>query len=112
MALFIILLLAGAYILVKGKINFSRDRELTRPKSIFAGVVLISLAVLMYFLNLDIFLIGGFSVLTLIGTYFLSDKVASSNDYSVDNKQNLIKFIVLIIFAALIAFAFWYFTKK
>jgi len=75
-ALLIIFALAGIYILVKGKINFSKDRILYRPKSTFLGIAFLLLAIIPLFTPMiNIFTVMAASVILIIISYVISQKV-------------------------------------
>ncbi len=87
----IIFILIGLYILKKGRINFSNNRELVKPKSTYIGVIfLLSALVLFVFPDSGLDFIIGIVVFIVIfiTSYFLSEN-------SVD--ENIIKSSYLLI---------------
>ena len=69
----IILLAAGIYILAKGRINFSKNRELVKPNSLYIGGALAASGVLMFVIGFEIPLI--LAIVTIIASFFLSRKI-------------------------------------
>lgn len=59
---------------MKGKINFSKKRELIKSKSIYIGLALIALGVLLQFENSGI-IVGILFIVIIITSYFLSQKI-------------------------------------
>jgi hypothetical protein len=76
-AIQLIAILAGIYILAKGKINFSKNRILVRSKSMFLGVLLILIAILPYFIKAanDIFIVILELFIIIVASYFFSKKI-------------------------------------
>jgi hypothetical protein len=75
-ALLLVLALAGLYILIKGKINFSKDRILYRPKSTYLGIAFLLLAIIPLFTPaVNIFVVMAASVILIIIAYVISQKV-------------------------------------
>ncbi len=76
-AIQLIAILAGIYILAKEKINFSKNRILVRPKSTFLGVLLILIAILPYFIKAanDVFVVIAMLIVIIVISYFFSKKV-------------------------------------
>lgn len=71
----ILLIIAGIYGLFKGKINFSKNRVLVKPISIYVGIIFIVLALLINYVS-DLFVLG-LLVITLVISYFLSKNISS-----------------------------------
>jgi hypothetical protein len=71
----IILLIAGIYILAKGEVNFSKDRILVKPKSLYVGIALIFNALILGFVSP--FVEYGLLIVIMVASYFLSQKGSS-----------------------------------
>ena len=71
-----ILIFAGIYILVKGKIEVSEKREITRPVSTFVGLVLVLIPAAQTFLPVlgRLTVMAGILCLTVMVAYMLSDE--------------------------------------
>jgi hypothetical protein len=72
----IIIIVAGIYVLVKRKIDFSKTRELVKPKSIYIGIALIIVGILSSFID---FIAYGLLIATVVISYFLSQKKVEAN---------------------------------
>ena len=100
----IIAILAGAYILIKGKINFSNSRELVRPKSTYVGLTLLILGVIGYWL--DIYIAIALIIAVIILSYFLSQNIDRNTDNKI--KNNSLLYLLILIAVVLIIGAFFY----
>jgi len=69
----LLLIAAGIFILIKGRIGVDEKRYLQRPKSTYVGIVLIILGLLPDF-NVSIFLVLMLFVVTVIVAYFIANK--------------------------------------
>lgn len=78
----IIFVLVGLYILIKGRINFSREKELVRPESTYIGGILLLLAFILFIFFTPIvdLIIGSiFFIMIFISSYFLSRNAMGEN---------------------------------
>jgi len=97
----IIIVIAGIYILIKGKINFSKNKELVKPKSIFVGVSLIISGVI-GFLNVIVAL--GLLILIMIISYFLSQNTSNVSSPNQFNTKYLVIIGVIILVTFFVIF--------
>lgn len=73
----LIIVLAGVYILAKGRVAFSESREMIRPTATILGLAMIIVAVSSYFISVTN---NVFTVLTLVGlmiviSYYFSKEI-------------------------------------
>jgi Ca2+/Na+ antiporter len=69
----LIFIAAGVFILIKGRIGVDEKRYLQRPKSVYVGVVLVILGVLLN-LDVNVFLVLALFVLTVVVAYYTAEK--------------------------------------
>jgi accessory gene regulator protein AgrB len=103
----IILFIAGFFIIVKGKIKITNEREVTRPYSYFLGIFFIIWAIFISFVNLEIpydvitFIIP---LLVVIGFSFTGKKIdISQGDKKKNKKRTVIMVIIIFIIAVMLA---------
>lgn len=73
----LIVVLAGIYIVAKGKVAFSKNRELVRPASTIFGLLLVAMAILPYFVSAvnDVLAVLIISAAIIVVSYFFSKKI-------------------------------------
>jgi cytochrome c biogenesis protein CcdA len=81
----LLLIGAGIYILVKGKIGVDNKRYLQKPRSIVVGIILIILGFLMGFVNLGI--IAVLFVVTIVASYFMAEENMVEKSDAVQNAE-------------------------
>lgn len=107
LALCIILVLAGVYILVKGGIKFSETKVLERPQSIYLGVAIIleGLSLFIY----DMRSVIGAVVVTIV-VAALGGKQEATAPVQSDNKS-VLYLGIFFVFAMIIAALFYFVTN-
>lgn len=108
----IIFVLVGLYLIIKGRINFSSEKELVRPASTYIGVTLIILAVLLFIFftpMLDLIIGSIFFVMIFIISYFLSRNAMGENiikKYSSLTMLWLLLFVLSLFISPFAVFVF------
>lgn len=82
----LILIAAGIYVLIKGKIGVDNKRYLQRPKSVIVGIILIILGLLMGYVNWG--LIAVLFVATIIVSYYMAKEITLENPTGIENSKN------------------------
>lgn len=103
----LILIVAGIYILIKGRINFSTERALVRPKSVYVGIALIIDGILISYIN---FYAYGVLILIMILAYFLSQKAETGilPDNPTDKRRKIVLVVIGIILLITFLVVFFY----
>jgi len=102
----IIFILFGLYILIKGRVNFSKNRELARPNSTYIGVVFLLSALLLfiYFDSvLDIIIGTIFFIVIFTVSYVLSQNATDENIIKDKNSSRLMTLWLVLFFPSLFA---------
>jgi hypothetical protein len=109
----ILLIAFGLFILIKGNLKVSDNKEIVRPQSIYWGLIIIAYGIILTFLpNTLMYGLIFYASLIIISLIFLiKGKTIGSSDATLkatDTKRNL---IILLIFLAIIVAIFYFFFK-
>lgn len=90
----IILLLAGLFIILKGKVSFTPTREIAKPHSLYLGLVFITFAALMFGF-VDTMLVYVAVGITIVFSFFLSHR--KTGEMSMKKDNNILHWIIFLI---------------
>jgi len=110
----ILLIIIGLLVLVKGKLKVSDTKEITRPQSIYWGLVLIGYGIASSFIpttKLIYSLIFYISLVVVSAIFISKGKTIASDGVVVKSSNTKRNVIILLIFVAILITAFYLFYK-
>jgi len=108
------LILIGLFILIKGNLKVSDNKEIVRPQSIYWGLIIIIYGIVCGFLPTTQIIYGlifWISLLLISIIFVMKGKMITSSEAvikSTDTKRNL---IILLIFIGIVAAVSYFFLK-